>query len=57
MDDRRGYLNFAERPKTGKALFGSYRTYARLRAVKAEYDAADVIRSNHLVKPAADAGR
>ena len=53
------YLNFAERPKTGKALFGSYGTYARLRAVKAEYDAADVIRANHPVKPAteADAGR
>ena len=51
------YLNFAERPKTGKALFGSYGTYARLRAAKAAYDADDVIRSNHPVKPAISAGR
>ncbi len=51
------YLNFAERPKTGKALFGSYGTLARLRAAKAAYDAADLIRSNHPVKPAISAGR
>jgi hypothetical protein len=50
------YLNFAERPKTGKSLFGAA-AHARLREVKAAYDAADVIRSNHPVKPAAGAGR
>ena len=52
------YLNFAERPKSGRALFGSFDTFQRLREVKAAYDAGDVIRSNHPVKPAAaDAGR
>jgi hypothetical protein len=45
------YLNFAERPKTGKSLFGAD-TYDRLREVKAAYDAGNVIRSNHPVKPA-----
>ena len=52
------YLNFAERPKDGRALFGSADTFDRLREVKAAYDAGDVIRSNHPVKPAtATAGR
>lgn len=49
------YLNFAERPKSGKALFGSFDTFQRLREVKAAYDAGDVIRSNHPVKPATPA--
>jgi hypothetical protein len=48
------YLNFAERPKTGKALFGSDETHQRLREVKAAYDASNVIRSNHPVLPAAE---
>jgi hypothetical protein len=53
------YLNFAERSKTGKALFGSEETHERLQQVKAAYDAGDVIRSNHPVRPAPtdDAGR
>jgi len=52
------YLNFAERPKSGRALFGSFDTFQRLREVKAAYDAGDVIRSNHPVKPATEiAGR
>ncbi len=52
------YLNFAERPKSGQALFGSFDTFQRLREVKSAYDAGDVIRSNHPVKPvSADAGR
>ena len=52
------YLNFAERPKSGRALFGSFDTFQRLREVKAAYDAGNVIRSNHPVKPASDdAGR
>jgi hypothetical protein len=46
------YLNFAERTKTGKALFGSEQTHQRLRQVKAAYDAGDMIRSNHPVTPA-----
>ncbi len=46
------YLNFAERPKSGRALFGSSDTFQRLREVKAAYDAGDVIRSNHPVQPA-----
>jgi hypothetical protein len=46
------YLNFAERPKSGKALFGSDEAHDRLRQVKAAYDANDVIRSNHPVQPA-----
>jgi hypothetical protein len=45
------YLNFAERRKSGAALFGAA-TYDRLRAVKAGYDPADVIRANHPVPPA-----
>jgi hypothetical protein len=46
------YVNFAERRKSGAALFGAA-TYARLRAVKAAFDPADVIRANHPVPPAA----
>ncbi|MDT4915212.1 MAG: hypothetical protein QOC66_4340 [Pseudonocardiales bacterium] len=46
------YLNFAERRKAGRALFGEA-TYARLQEVKATYDPSDVIRSNHPVAPAA----
>ena len=52
------YLNLAERPKTGRALFGSDDVHDRLRQVKSAYDAGDVIRSNHPVKPvSANAGR
>jgi hypothetical protein len=45
------YLNFAERHKAGTALFGAD-TYHRLQRVKAAYDPADLIRSNHPVAPA-----
>jgi FAD/FMN-containing dehydrogenase len=45
------YLNFAERPKAGAALFGDA-TYRRLQSVKGEYDPTDVIRANHAVAPA-----
>jgi FAD/FMN-containing dehydrogenase len=45
------YLNFAERPKSGAALFGAA-TYQRLQAVKAAYDPTDLVRSNHPVAPA-----
>ena len=47
------YLNFAERHKAGTALFGAD-TYHRLQQVKAAYDPADLIRSNHPVRPAQD---
>lgn len=43
----RGYLNFCERAVPGEALFGA--AAGRLRQVKAAYDPADVIRSNHPV--------
>jgi hypothetical protein len=45
------YLNFAERRKSGGALFGKD-TYARLQAVKSAYDPTDLVRSNHPVRPA-----
>ncbi len=48
------YVNFAERRKGGETLFGP--SYQRLREVKADYDPADLIRSNHPVKPAAPDG-
>ena len=44
------YTNFAERPKRGETLFGA--SYERLREVKAAYDPADLIRSNHPIPPA-----
>lgn len=47
------YLNFAERPASGAALFGG-ETYARLQAVKAVYDPGDLIRANHPVPAVAD---
>jgi hypothetical protein len=45
------FLNFAERRKTGAALFGAD-TYRRLQQVKTAYDPADVVRANHPVSPA-----
>jgi hypothetical protein len=45
------FSNFAERRKAGTALFGAD-TYRRLQQVKATYDPADLIRSNHPVAPA-----
>jgi hypothetical protein len=48
------YLNFAERPKAGAALFGEA-TFRRLQSVKAEYDSVDVIRANHSIPPAGGA--
>ncbi|MEX5708130.1 FAD-binding oxidoreductase [Parafrankia sp. FMc6] len=45
------YLNFAERPKPGQALFGAD-VHRRLTRIKAAYDPADVIRANHPVPPA-----
>ena len=47
----RSYQNFAERPKTGPALFGGA-TYQRLCKIKTVYDPSDLIQANHPV-PAA----
>jgi hypothetical protein len=47
----RAYLNFNEAGADGDALFSPV-GHARLRRVKARYDAGDVIRSNHSVAPA-----
>ena len=46
-----GYLNFAEQPSDATA-FNDRTTWTRLRAVKAAYDPADLIQSNHPVPPA-----
>jgi Berberine and berberine like len=42
------YLNFSEMPSTAADAFDDA-TYARLREVKARYDAGDLFRSNHPV--------
>ena len=44
----RCYLNFAERSKSGAALFGED-TFARLRELKQVWDPAATIRANHPV--------
>jgi hypothetical protein len=44
------YLNFAQRPRHGEALFGE-ETYRRLREVKTKYDPQNVIRANHPIPP------
>jgi len=49
-DAGRMYMNFAEKPRTGKALFGS--GYHRLREIKAAYDPEDLFKANHPVPPA-----
>ena len=45
------YLNFSEMPADTAGAFDGA-TYARLREVKARYDAGDLFRSNHPVEPA-----
>jgi hypothetical protein len=44
------YLNFAERRKAGRALFGD-QVHRRLSQIKTAYDPADLVRSNHPVSP------
>jgi FAD/FMN-containing dehydrogenase len=46
-----GYLNFAEAPMDAAGLYDDH-SYARLREVKAAYDAGDLFRSNHPIPPA-----
>jgi hypothetical protein len=48
---RHMYLNFAEHRKSPQRLFPE-ESYRRLAVVKAQWDADDVIRSNHPIKPA-----
>ena len=48
---RHMYLNFAEHRKSPQRLFPE-ESYSRLAVVKARWDADDVIRSNHPIKPA-----
>jgi FAD/FMN-containing dehydrogenase len=50
-DAGRTYLNFAERHSSGESIWGPD-AYARLRRVKARWDAQDILRSNHPVMPA-----
>jgi hypothetical protein len=50
-DAGRTYLNFAETRLPGASIWGGD-AYARLRRVKAKWDANDVLRSNHPVAPA-----
>jgi UDP-N-acetylenolpyruvoylglucosamine reductase len=50
---RHMYLNFRERSKD-PAEFWQPDVYRRLQAVKARYDAGELIRSNHPVRPAGD---
>jgi FAD binding domain/Berberine and berberine like len=47
---RQMYLNFRER-SNGSAEFYRPEVYRRLQEIKARYDAADVIRSNHPIRP------
>jgi hypothetical protein len=51
----RSYLNFADRPLDTAEGFDEA-TYARLRDVKARYDAGDLFRSNHPIEPALRSG-
>jgi UDP-N-acetylenolpyruvoylglucosamine reductase len=44
------YMNFAEGRRSEASLFSEH-AYRRLRRIKAAYDAADVIRSNHPITP------
>jgi hypothetical protein len=46
------YLNFAERPIDSRKLYRHDYTHRRLQAVKARYDAGEVIQSNHPISPA-----
>jgi FAD/FMN-containing dehydrogenase len=47
----RRYLNFADRPSDTADAFDEP-TFARLREVKARYDAGDLFRANHPIEPA-----
>jgi hypothetical protein len=53
-DHRAGdYPNFVEHPADASSFFDA-ETWARLRRVKAEYDAGDLFEGNHRVPPADD---
>lgn len=46
------YLNFVERKVSARSFYPNEITYRRLRAVKAKYDPADMVQSNHPILPA-----
>jgi hypothetical protein len=46
------YLNFAERAVDSRTLYPHEYTYRRLQLIKAKYDPADMIQSNHPIPPA-----
>jgi hypothetical protein len=48
------YMNFAERLVESRELYRDEYTYRRLQSVKATYDAADVIQSNHPIPAPAE---
>jgi hypothetical protein len=47
-----GYLNFSEGSVDSRGLYRDEYTYRRLQAVKAAYDPAEAIQSNHPIAPA-----
>lgn len=55
-DSGRMQLNFAQRRERGERLFGAV-VHRRLQAVKAAVDPDDVFRSNHPIRPPAEAKR
>jgi hypothetical protein len=46
------YLNFAERPRDTQGMYAHEYTFHRLQAIKASYDPAERIQSNHPIRPA-----
>jgi hypothetical protein len=50
-DSGRMYLNFAENPRSGRALFGED-GHMRLRRLKSEIDPDNMIHANHQIEPA-----
>jgi FAD/FMN-containing dehydrogenase len=51
-DHGSSYLNFAETPTDSRRLYRHEYTHHRLQAIKAAYDAGEVIQSNHPIAPA-----
>jgi Berberine and berberine like len=45
------YMNFSDRPIDSRMLYPRAYTYHRLQAIKAKYDPADMIQSNHPIPP------
>jgi hypothetical protein len=45
------YMNFSDRPIDSRMLYPRAYTYRRLQTIKAKYDPADMIQSNHPIPP------